>query len=116
MTNIGAKVTALIIEVRREYPNATDYYAGQIALYRAIERHEAFKQEVSDAAKVYNEVGAPMGWEGFDQFIIPKPDPLVEVIKAMQAEPTTYVNTEVYANRINAALDALGFEIREKGR
>jgi hypothetical protein len=44
MTNIGAKVTALIIEVRREYPNATDYYAGQIALYRALEQHEAFKQ------------------------------------------------------------------------
>jgi hypothetical protein len=52
------------------------------------------------------------------RFIIPKPkpDPLVEVIKAMQAEPTTYVTREVYANRINAALDALGFEIREKGR
>jgi hypothetical protein len=86
------------------------------ALCRAIEQHEAFKQEVSDAAEEYNEAAAPMGWEGFDRFIIPKPDPLVEVIKAMQAEPTTYVTTEVYANRINAALDALGFEIREKGQ
>jgi hypothetical protein len=55
---------------------------------------------------------------GLKGFIIPKPkpDPLVEVIKAMQAEPTTYVTREVYANRINAALDALGFEIREKGQ
>jgi hypothetical protein len=40
----------------------------------------------------------------------------VEVIKAMQAEPTTYVTREVYANRINAALEARGFEIREKGQ
>ena len=122
MTDIEAKALALVREVlaerdlsdkravRREVSPYTE------ALCRAIEQHEAFKQKVSDAAKVYNEVGAPMGWEGFDQFIIPKPDPLVEVIKAMQAEPTTYVTREVYANRINAALDALGFEIREKGQ
>jgi hypothetical protein len=110
MTNIGAKVTALIIEVRREYPNATDYYAGQIALYRAIERHEAFKQEVSDAAKVYNEVGAPMGWEGFDQFIIPKPDPLLEVLV------DTFGASLIDADELRAALEARGLEIREKGQ
>jgi hypothetical protein len=40
----------------------------------------------------------------------------VEVIKAMQAEPTTYVTSEVYANRIHKKLDDLGFEIREKGQ
>ena len=116
MTDIEAKALALINEVRRQYPSAPDYTASHIAICRTLEQHEAFRQKVSDAAKVYNEVGAPMGWEGFDQFIIPKPDPLVEVIKAMQAEPTTYVTSEVYANRINAALDALGFEIREKGQ
>jgi hypothetical protein len=110
MTNIGAKVTALIIEVRREYPNATDYYAGQIALYRAIERHEAFKQEVSDAAKVYDEVGAPMGWEGFDQFIIPKPDPLLEVLV------DTFGASLIDADELRAALEARGLEIREKGQ
>jgi hypothetical protein len=114
MTDIEAKALVLINEVRRQYPNAPDYTASHIAICRTLEQHEAFRQKVSDAAKVYNEVGAPMGWEGFDQFIIPKPDPLVEVIKAMQAEPTTYVTSEVYANRIHKKLDALGFEIREK--
>jgi hypothetical protein len=111
MTNIVAKVSALVSDARREYPNATDYYAGWIALYRAIEQHEAFKQKVSDAAKVYNEVGAPMGWEGFDQFIIPKPkpDPLVETLKNMDA-----VMERLEAFR--AALEALEIEIREKGQ
>jgi hypothetical protein len=125
--SIEAKALELINEVRRERGGTsyTEYTRlrrnhddANEALCRAIEQHEAFKQEVSDAAEEYNEAAAPMGWEGFDRFIIHKPkrDPLVEVIKAMQAEPTTYVTTEVYANRINAALDALGFEIREKGQ
>lgn len=72
-----------------------------------------FQQKVSDAAKVYNEVGAPMGWEGFDQFITPKPDPLVDV-----AESLGYFNTAAqgWAGDVRAALDALGFEIREKGQ
>jgi len=87
------------------------------ALFRAIEQHEAFKQEVSDVM-TYIRALYPTLPRNFDRFIIPKPkpDPLLEVIKAMQAEPTTYVTREVYANRINAALDALGFEIREKGQ
>jgi len=76
-----------------------------------------FKQEVSDVM-TYIKALYPTLPRNFDRFIIPKPkpDPLVEVIKAMQAEPTTYVTTEVYANRINAALEARGFEIREKGQ
>jgi hypothetical protein len=84
------------------------------ALCRAIEQHEAFKQEVSDAVEEYFGGGGTS--QRIKALIIPKPDPLVEVIKAMQAEPTTYVTTEVYANRINAALEARGFEIREKGQ
>jgi hypothetical protein len=110
MTDIGAKVTALIRDVRREYPNTVDYIVARVALSRAIEQHEAFKQKVSDAAKVYNEVGAPMGWEGFDQFIIPKPDPLVDVLA------DTFGASLIDADELRAALDALGFEIREKGQ
>lgn len=52
------------------------------ALCRAIERHEAFRQEVSDAvvaAKAYYEV--PM--YDLSAFIIAKPDPLVEVMNEM---------------------------------
>jgi hypothetical protein len=93
-----------------------------LALCRAIEQHEAFKQEVSDAITAL--LDRFLG-DGLSQgvinghlhrFIIRKPDPLVEVIKAMRDEPTPYVNSEVYANRIHKKLDALGFEIREKGQ
>lgn len=95
------------------------------AFIRSIQLHEKTKQELADFKQ---EVGFALSNEwhnlhdgakrNLDRFRIPlpKPDPLVEVIKAMQAEPTTYVTSEVYANRINAALDALGFEIREKGQ
>ena len=80
------------------------------ALFRAVEQHEAFKQKVSDAAKVYNEVGAPMGWEGFDQFIIPKPDPLADVLAA------TFGASLIDADELRAALEVRGLEIREKGK
>jgi len=92
------------------------------ALFRAIEQHEAFKQKVSDAITVLLDrcVGDSLSQGVINghlhSFIIRKPDPLVEVIKAMRDEPTPYVNSEVYANRIHKKLDALGFEIREKGQ
>jgi len=126
MTDIEAKALALVNEIELER-GATPYsklnrHGGAEAIYRAIERHEAFRQEVSDAVTAL--LDRFLG-DGLSQgvinghlhsFIIRKPDPLVEVIKAMQAEPTTYVTTEVYANHINAALEARGFEIREKGQ
>jgi hypothetical protein len=44
----------------------------------------------------------------------PKPDPLVEVLDAIDVSQDL-VSPQEYANAIRAALDALGFEIREKG-
>jgi hypothetical protein len=119
--SIKAKALAMVNEVNVErgytpYSNfSRDFDHTCEALCRAIEQHEAFKQEVSDVM-TYIKALYPTLPRNFDRFIIPKPnpDPLVEVIKAMQAEPTTYVTSEVYAKRINAALDALGFEIRDK--
>lgn len=77
-----------------------------------------FQQKVSDA--LYDYFGDEhIQWGGplSHLFIIPtptpKPDPLVEVLEAMKdgrAGPTT----ESYAACLRAALDALGFEIREK--
>ena len=77
----------------------------------AIEQHEAYKQKVSDAAEEYNEAAAPMGWEGFERFIITKPDPLVEV-----AESLGYFNTAAqgWAGDVRASLEARGLEIRSK--
>jgi hypothetical protein len=126
MTDIEQKALALVNEIELER-GATPYsklnrHGGAEAIYRAIERHEAFKKEVSDAITAL--LDRFLG-DGLSQgvinghlhsFIIRKPDPLVEVIKAMRDEPTPYVNSEVYANRIHKKLDALGFEIREKGQ
>ena len=51
------------------------------ALCRAIEQHEAFRQEVSDAVEDYNR-GYKTFSEMFDRFIIAKPvDPLVEALR-----------------------------------
>lgn len=72
-----------------------------------IEQHEAFKQEVSDALWDYfRPYDSPLV---FQRFIIPqpKPDPLVGVMKYLDW-------SDKYADPIRAALDALGFEIREK--
>ena len=82
--------------------------ASIVAHARAIEQHEAFRQEVSDAAVEYNEHGAQSGWLGFDHFIIPKPDPLVEVLKDAGLDPR-------YDTRIRAALAARGLEVRKIG-
>ena len=119
MTDIEQKALALANEVsgrgslgRISLHTWTTVYK---ALCRAIEQHEAFRQEVSDAAQEYEEAGYCMGWEGFERFIIPapKPDPLVEVLKAL---PVGRVSLETYSRNVRAALDAAGFEIREKGQ
>ena len=126
MNDIEQKALALVNEVARElgWGETKEIFAAGYtrneALFRAIEQREAakqeladFKQKVSDAAEVYEEMGCPMAWEGFEQFIIPKPkpDPLVDAAKMMG-----YFNTaaNAWAEDVRAALDALGLEIREK--
>lgn len=84
MTDIEQKALALVNEVAT--PGHV-YDLGNLAqsrpfkaLLRAIEQHEAFRQEVSDAvvaAKAYYEV--PM--YDLSAFIIAKPDPLVEAVQ-----------------------------------
>jgi hypothetical protein len=117
MTDIEAKALALVNEVQADW----NYLLGSLAfkrdrdvfseaLCRAIEQHEAFKQEVSDAAERYNEAAAPRGWEGFDRFIIRKPDPLAEVLI------DTFGASLIDADELRAALEAHGLEIREKGQ
>jgi hypothetical protein len=115
MTDIEQKALALVREVlterdlsdkravRREVSPYTE------ALCRAIEQHEAFRQEVSDAVWAYFQpYDAPFG---FQRFIIPKlkPDPLVEALVA-----TDGLEYEPQAQAIRAALKACGFEIKEK--
>ena len=88
------------------------------ALEAAIEQHEAFRQEVSDAVEAYWDqlaLGHSFPFYGpLARFIIAKPDPLVEALNDMKdgrAGPTT----ESYAACLRAALAARGLEIREVG-
>ena len=125
MTNIEQKALALVNEIERE--RGEDELTPRImrdliiddALCRAIEQHEAFRQEVSDAVELSIDRSGHDGLraghinEYLGRFIIPapKPDPLVDAAKMMG-----YFNTaaNAWAEDVRAALDDLGFEIREK--
>jgi hypothetical protein len=126
MTDIEQKALALLNEVRkerhyspwmkisREHPPSFEIEA----LCRAIEAHEAFKQEVSDAVDTtLSMLETHCDAEGFVfasnqllRFIThkpkPKPDPLVAAMKEVGLIPLV--------NQLRAALEARGFEIREK--
>jgi len=85
------------------------------ALRRAIEQHEAFRQKVSDALRDYYGGGYVPANSRFAEFILPtpKPDPLVAAMKKA-GWGDAYINNSEPSLR--AALDALGFEIREKSK
>ena len=90
---------------------------GERALLRAIEQHEAFKLEVSDAVtKLIDRVSVNERQRvepALSRFIIAKPDPLVEVINDAD-DMVRKPDAPSYAEAIRAALAARGLEIREK--
>ena len=73
-----------------------------------LEDIEPFRQEVSKAM-TYIKALYPTLPTDYDRFIIPKPDPLVEVVKGV-----TWYDNEITVKEIRAALEARGLEIREK--
>jgi hypothetical protein len=81
----------------------------------AIEQHEAFKQEVSDAVEAYVTQYDASDWSRLKSFIIPKPkpDPLVAVVYEVDNGPA-WDSPEDYCKKIRAALEVRGLEIREK--
>lgn len=83
------------------------------ALCRAIEQHEAFKQEVSDELREYFSSAAFLP-DCFHRFIIPapKPDPLREAIE--DCAKFVHLTSEDAAEAFRAALEARGLEIRSK--
>lgn len=101
-----------------------NYDAALAALCRAIEQHEATKQELADyKQEVSDTIQAMLAKDGaiirnyLDQFIIPapKPDPLVRVInEVIYAQPHGDIDEVRMAGDFRAALDSLGLEIREK--
>jgi len=120
MTDIEAKALALVNEVsdERAIPRWTTFYRKENgfveALCRAIEQHEAFRQEVSDA--VEHSLNTHF-ISGLNRFIIPKPkpkpDPLEEVLTEID-HAAMWVDK--CAEEIRAALGERGWEIREKGQ
>ena len=88
--------------------------ASIIAHARAIEQHEAFRQEVSDAVESrWMNIIAMKCEDVFSRFIIAKPDPLVEAwLEAFPGDRIDDAREE--CAKISAALSARGLEIREK--
>lgn len=83
--------------------------ASIIAHARAIEQHEAFRQEVSDAIQIC--MLGPVAEERLSPFIIAKPvDPLVEVMQ-------DWWDTDGYASieTFRAAIEARGGRIVWEG-
>ena len=119
MTDIEQKALKLLNEVSLYKCGNVDTAPHKdlcVAFRRAIEQHEAFRQEVSDVVAEYK-ADQPHIWDHsarcFAQFIIhePKPDPL---LAAMNEVIKTADVVQANADQLRAALDALGFEIREK--
>ena len=75
-------------------------------LAESVEQHEAFKQEVS-GVMTYIKALYPTLPRNFNRFIIPKPDPLVEVLK-------DFGGFMPDADDFRAALEVRGLEIRGK--
>jgi len=93
MTNIEQKAQQLLNEVRAEYPLVASEVVSNTALCRAIEQHEAFRQEVSDALE---KRGFYIDDRDLGRFIITKPDPLEQVMRdALSQMAGTYSYKEV---------------------
>ena len=113
MTDIEQKALALVNASSDEwYQRFTEANVYELygALCRAIEQHEVFKQEVSNAVVEYYGGHHNASGEPLERFITPKPklDPLAEAMLAIGVIPD--------ANSLRAALEARGLEIREKGQ
>jgi hypothetical protein len=127
MTDIREKALALVNELFAESGGSPIDYAAlfgagdivTLALCRAIERHEAYEQKVSDAvesALLDAEDGATIR-NNLGHFIIPKPkpDPLVDILLDMELSHDQEQGQHD-ARYLRAKLEARGLEIREKGQ
>ena len=120
MTEIEKKALALVDEVILEVSSSTlvrfDPYNPTLeAVRRAIEQHEQFKREVSDAVEYFMDgpVGLGTARERLGRFILPKPvDPLVEALNEALLSEQDMGALEM-ADAVRAALAKRGLEVRE---
>ena len=107
MTDIEQKALELVNEVSDGFHDVTSVYdihtakALRSALCLAIERHEAFRQEVSDYLTRYYENAVPALLR---RFIIAKPDPLVEALRDSCEYPPSEEWLTLMTSNIRAAL------------
>ena len=123
MTPIEQQALALINEVRTGWGISPldsfrrDANSTSEAFCRTIERHEAFKREVSDAVEGAVDLLRTGGFElmarDLGRFVIPKADPLVEAIKACEYATLDAIEPE-FAADLRKALADRGLEIVEK--
>ena len=113
MTDIEQKALALVNDAcKSDFKDLGSTYRNNIldALLLAIEQHEAFRQEVSDAVEAYK-ADNPFTYNAFllDRFIIAKPDPLVEAWNDMfpRGDCGNCVDAEV----LRAAIEKRGGKI-----
>jgi hypothetical protein len=123
MNDIEQKALALVNEVSdnkhtdaRSIHEVYSAVALSTALCRAIEQHEAFRQEVSDAVEAYLNPNNRIYSRTLHKFIIPKPDPLIEVLRSVGGDDRDYCDYDIYVKEIRAALEARGLEIRDKNK
>lgn len=113
MTDIETKALALVNEVADGFHDVASIYdihtakALRSALCRAVEQHEAFRQDVSDALRGWGVVEDGME---LSRFIIAKPDPLVEVFKEVDTG-NGWDDEHDYADQIRAAIKKRGGKI-----
>ena len=119
MTETEKKALALVNEVCAEMglekvSSLELDMPGERALLRAIEQHEAFKLEVSDALENYYGINSCKPHRLLAPFIIPKPDPLVEALQ-MMGWAYDGIGPE-HATALRTALAARGLEVRKIGK
>lgn len=115
MTETARKALALVNEVQAETCAPSFETLPQncltTPLLRAIEQHEAHRQEVSDAVTSYYDINGVMPHRLLAPFIIAKPDPLVEVLNEVMPEVTVDGYGVADAEELRTALAARGGRI-----
>jgi hypothetical protein len=112
MTEIEKKALALLNERHSPYEYALEDHPVRV-LIRAIEQHEAFRQEVSDAVEdlLAGAVFRKAAHDRLDRFIISKPDPLVEAIQDADEAQKGWAAAKDYAVQLRAAIAKRGGRI-----
>lgn len=114
MTEIEKQALALLNEGSDEwYQSYTETNVHTLfgALCEALERHEAFKREVSDAVTDWKRRCGFTHETRFDRFILPKPDPVLDGLALVVEDVLGTVIGDAEAAKLREALEARGVKV-----